>query len=233
MRNRPDAVMLFAAGFGTRMAPLTDTRPKPLIEVAGRSLLDHALALTEVAGVARTVVNAHYKTEMIAAHLDGRGVTVLPEMPEILDTGGGLRNALPHLGLGPVFTMNTDAVWTGPNPLETLRAAWEPSRMSALLCLVPAARATGHKGVGDFSRAPDGQLTRGAEYVYSGVQILDPAGLSDIPDRVFSLNLLWNRYGAEGRLFGVVHRGGWCDVGYPQAIPLAEAMLAAPPQVLP
>lgn len=232
MRNMPDAVMLFAAGFGTRMKPLTDDRPKPLIKVAGRTLLDHALDQVDGFGPRRTVVNAHYKAEMISAHLQGHSAMVLEERPEILDTGGGLRNALPQLGTGPVFTTNTDAVWTGPNALKTLAGAWDPARMSALLLLVPADRATGHKGPGDFTLASDGQITRGPGYVYTGLQIVDPKGLSRIPDRVFSLNQLWNLYGREGRLFGAIHRGGWCDVGYPEAIPLAEDMLANPPALL-
>ena len=128
--------MLFAAGFGTRMGELTRSRPKPLIPVAGRALLDHALDLAAGAGLSRQVVNAHYLAEQVVAHLDGRGIPVAVETPEILDTGGGLRAALPLLGPGPVFTLNTDAVWTGPNPLVTLAGAWDPARMDALLLLM-------------------------------------------------------------------------------------------------
>jgi MurNAc alpha-1-phosphate uridylyltransferase len=226
MRNCPDALMIFAAGFGTRMGALTARRPKPLVEVAGRTLLDHALALAEGQGIARIAVNAHYHAEQIAAHLARRpGVTVLTEAPEILDTGGGLAAALPALGEGPVFTLNSDAVWTGPNPLAALRAAWDPGRMDALLLLVPPDRARGHSGAGDFRLAADGRLSRGGGLVYSGAQIVNPSRLAEIPDRVFSLNRLWDRLIAEGRLYGVVHEGGWCDVGRPEAIPLAEALL--------
>ena len=225
--------MLFAAGFGTRMGELTRSRPKPLIPVAGRALLDHALDLAAGAGISRQVVNAHYLAEQVVAHLDGRGIPVAVETPEILDTGGGLRAALPLLGPGPVFTLNTDAVWTGPNPLVTLAGAWDPARMDALLLLIPADRAQGHSGAGDFTLAEDGQIARGPGFVYSGAQIVDPAGLAQISDAVFSLNRLWDRIGRAGRLYGAVHRGGWCDVGRPAGIAVAEAMLADPPDLLP
>jgi MurNAc alpha-1-phosphate uridylyltransferase len=226
MRHDPRALMVFAAGFGTRMGALTAARPKPLIEVAGRPLLDHALALAEGQGIARTVVNAHYLADQVAGHLAARpGVSVSVEHPAILDTGGGLRAALPLLGPGPVFTLNSDAVWTGPNPLATLRAAWDPDRMDALALLLPRGSATGHTGPGDFLMADSGALTRGPGLVYSGAQIVDPARLADIPEPVFSLNRLWDALIPEGRLHGVVHPGGWCDVGRPQSIPLAERLL--------
>ncbi len=119
-------VMLFAAGFGTRMGDLTKSRPKPLVEVAGRALLDHALSLVSGAGGARTVVNTHYLGDQIADHLAGKDIALSHEAPDILDTGGGLRNALPLLGQDTVMTLNTDAVWAGPNPLSLLNAAWDP-----------------------------------------------------------------------------------------------------------
>ncbi|NCU20568.1 nucleotidyltransferase family protein [Candidatus Falkowbacteria bacterium] len=222
----PDALMLFAAGFGTRMGALTATRPKPLIKVAGRALIDHALTLAEAAAVVRIVANTHYLADQIAAHLAGRGVRISAEPERILETGGGLRAARPLLGAGPVFTLNTDAVWTGPNVLQTLRAAW-CAPMGALLALVPPDRALGHTGPGDFTLGPDGRITRGPGYVYSGAQIVDPAGLEDIPEAVFSLNRHWDRLISEGRAFGVIHPGGWCDVGRPESIPLAETMLRA------
>ncbi|MBK5934050.1 MurNAc alpha-1-phosphate uridylyltransferase [Rhodovulum imhoffii] len=223
----PDAVMLFAAGFGTRMAPLTADRPKPLIPVGGKPLLDHALGIAQSAGVGRIVVNTHYLGEQIATHLAESAVTLSPETPDILDTGGGLRHALPLLGAGPVFTLNTDAVWTGENPLTRLARAWDPARMDALLLLIPREAALGHAGMGDFMPNPDGRLKRGPGAVYSGAQILKTGGLTEIPEQVFSLNRLWNRMLERGRLFGVLHRGGWCDVGTPEGIPRAEAMLEA------
>lgn len=228
MRPAPDALMLFAAGFGTRMGALTATRPKPLIPVAGTALIDHALGLAQAAGVSRIVANTHYLAPQIVAHLNGRAVLISDESAAVLETGGGLRRALPLLGAGPVFTLNTDAVWTGPNVLGALRAAWRPETMGALLALVPAARAVGHRGSGDFALAPDGRLTRGGDLVYTGAQILDPAGIETIEDDVFSLNQLWDRLIAQGRVYGLIHDGGWCDVGRPESIALAEQMLGQP-----
>lgn len=220
----PDAVMLFAAGFGTRMGALTRDRPKPLIEVAGKPLLDHALALT--AQVPRRVVNAHYHADQIQRHLRDTGVAVSVEEPEILDTGGGLRNALPLLGPGPVYTLNTDAIWAGPNPLDLLAGQWDPDRMDALLLCVPLSQAVGRKGGGDFALQPDGQLSRGGDLVYTGAQIVKTDRLNRAGGKAFSLNVLWNEMAGEERLFGTAYPGRWCDVGHPEGITLAEAMLA-------
>lgn len=217
--------MIFAAGFGTRMGALTADRPKPLIEVAGQPLIDHALNIAETAGIDTVVANLHYKPEPLAAHLAPRGVRLSLEPETILETGGGLRQALPLLGPGPVFTLNSDAVWTGANPLDELRHAWDPARMDALLLLLPPEAATGHQGPGDFAMTGDGQLRRGPGLVYSGAQILKTGGLAAIAEPAFSLNLLWDRMIAEDRLFGLVHDGGWCDVGHPGGIAEAEALI--------
>lgn len=225
MRDRPDAVMLFAAGFGTRMRPLTDTRPKPLIEVAGRPLIDHALALTREYGARRIVANLHYMAEMLARHLDGRGVTLSHEAPHILDTGGGLRQALPLLGPGPVLSMNTDAVWRGPNPLGEAAAAWDAARMDALLLCVPPARASGHDGNGDFTLSKDGTLSRSGDMVFTGVQVIDPALLDGIEAQAFSLNRAWDIAARAGRLHGALYSGAWCDVGHPGGIAIGEKLL--------
>ena len=231
MRNAPDAVMLFAAGFGTRMGDLTKSIPKPLIKVNGQTLLDHALQQVAGAGVARAVVNVHYKGEMIAKHLEHKENTFISwERDEILETGGGLRAALPQLGSGPVFTLNTDAVWTGPNPLVILREQWDAARMDALLLLAPPAQITGFQSAGDFVLAPDGRISRanGAPgLAYLGAQIIVPRGIEDIPQTAFSLNLLWDEMIERGRAFGTLHTGGWCDVGRPEGITQAEAMLKA------
>ncbi|MGB3314393.1 MAG: NTP transferase domain-containing protein, partial [Albidovulum sp.] len=145
MRPVPDALMLFAAGLGTRMGGLTADRPKPLIEVAGRALIDHALALVGGAQIGRVVVNLHYLPDQIRAHLANRQeITFSDETDTVLETGGGLKQALPSLGPDPVFTLNTDAVWTGANGLTELRTAWNPAEMDGLLLLVPKATATGH-----------------------------------------------------------------------------------------
>jgi MurNAc alpha-1-phosphate uridylyltransferase len=224
----PYPLMLFAAGFGTRMGALTADRPKPLIPVAGRALIDHALDIAGAADVARIVVNTHYRADQLARHLQGQPVRISHEPGPILDTGGGLKAALPLLGPGPVATLNSDAIWTGANPLATLAAAWDPGRMEALLLLMPATRARGPGGRGDFRLDGDGRLSRGTggeDHVYLGAGIIDPARLQAIPDRVFSLNRPWDAIAAEGRLCGVLHRGGWCDVGRPEGIARAEAML--------
>ena len=215
--------MLFAAGFGTRMGALTVDRPKPLVKVAGRPLIDHALdlILPEVPGP--VVANAHYRADQLEAHLAGTRVTVLREEPDILETGGGLKAALPVLGDGPVFTLNSDAVWRGPNPLAVLRAAWRDG-MEALLLAVPPERAVGHSGAGDFTPGPP--VTRGPGLIYPGAQILRTEGLAEIADRAFSLNVLWDRMLERGTLHIVTYDGAWCDVGHPEGIALAEEMLA-------
>jgi len=216
--------MLYAAGRGTRMAPLTDARPKPLVMVAGQPLIDHALSLVHKAGLSRVVANTHHLPDRLEAHLKDAGVQVIRETT-LLETGGGLRNALPLLGSEPVITLNSDAVWRGANPITAARAAWRPDDMDALLVLIPPDRAVGHNGAGDFALDAGGRLTRAAGLVYSGVQILKTRRLAEIPETVFSLNRLWDMMAASGRLFGVEYSGAWCDVGQPESIPLAEAML--------
>lgn len=226
MQTRPDALMIFAAGRGTRMGVLTETRPKPLIEVAGKPLIDHALDLADAAGLTHLVANLHYRPEQLAAHLAARGVKLSLETDRLLETGGGLRRALPLLGPDPVFTINADAVWTGANPFLELAAAWDPDRMDALLLLVSHTRATGHTGAGDFNLGEDGRLERGPGLVYVGAQIIRTDGLRAVEQEVFSLNVVWDDMAAEGRLYGLVHDGGWCDVGHPGGIAEAEALLA-------
>jgi MurNAc alpha-1-phosphate uridylyltransferase len=224
--------MLFAAGFGTRMGALTADRPKPLIPVAGRPLIDHALDQARAAGADRIVVNTHYRAGQIAAHLAGTGVQISHEPGPILDTGGGLRAALPLLGPGPVALLNTDAVWTGANPLTQLAEGWDGARMDALFLLLPCAQATGHAGGGDFRLLPDGRIDRGSggeDHVYLGASILNPACLGGVTGEAFSLNRPWTAILAAGRGFGLVHQGGWCDVGHPAGITLAEALLAGAP----
>lgn len=219
----PRAAMIFAAGLGTRMGALTRDRPKPLIPVAGRPLIDQALDFAREAGADPIVVNAHWKAEQIRAHLAGTPVLVADETERLLDTGGGLKAALPLLGPGPVWTCNSDAAWRGPNPLLALAQAWRPG-MEALLLLIPCERALGHVG-GDFDLDATGRLARGGALVYTGAQILRTEGLSEVSDPVFSLNRLWDRAAARGGLHGLVYDGAWCDVGRPENIALAEAVL--------
>lgn len=226
----PNVAMVFAAGFGTRMTPLSDDRPKPLIKVADRALIDHALDLVAGAG-ARAVVNAHYKAPMLVQHVRDRAgrspdTRVVIEQPDILDTGGGLRNALPQLGDGPVFTLNSDAIWAGANPLQVLARAWEPDRMGALLLLVSPENTVGYARVGNFAKGPDARLRRDeGGLVYTGAQVIDPQRLRHIKNDRFSLNVVWDELERADALFGVEYTGSWADVGTPPSIALAEEML--------
>lgn len=219
--------MLFAAGFGTRMGDLTAHQPKPMIPVAGKPLIDHALTWVDQAGLTTKVANLHYKPDALREHLAPLGVQVSVELPDILETGGGLRHALPLLGNDPVFTMNTDAVWAGPNPITLLREHWQPDHMDALLMCLPLKNAIGHKGSGDFVIQQNGQLKRGPGHIYSGLQIIKTDTLDQIQDSAFSLNSLWNIMDMNNRLFGMEYPGQWCDVGHPQGIAQAEDMLAS------
>jgi len=216
-------ILLFAAGLGTRMGALTADKPKPLVPVAGDALIDHALKLVgpEIGPV---VVNLHYHGDKLRHHLAGRDIAFSDESDAILETGGGLRHALALLGGSPVITLNTDAVWDGPNPIDALLAAWRPE-MEALLLTVPLANVHGHKGRGDFITDPDGRLTRGAGQVYTGLQIVRTDDLMNIPDPAFSMNVLWDRIAARGGLFGHSYTGRWCDVGQPESIAIAARMI--------
>lgn len=225
MRNNPSAVMIFAAGFGTRMGDLTKDRPKPLVEVAGRPLIDHALEWVEAFGPDRVAVNMHYKAEMLRQHLANWGVLFSEEQPDILDTGGGLKAALPLLGDCSVFTMNSDAVWAGPNPLQHLLRSWDPDKMDALLLCIPVEAAVGYAGEDDYLIGSDGQLTRESGQVYSGLQIIKTKPVLDVEDRIFSLREVWRRLQSQGRLSRATYPGHWCDVGHPEGITLAENML--------
>ncbi|WP_299294806.1 nucleotidyltransferase family protein [uncultured Tateyamaria sp.] len=227
MRNDPPALMLFAAGFGTRMRPLTDDMPKPLIPVAGKPLIDHATALAQDAEVGQMVANLHYLPEQLEAHLANTPVETITETPDILDTGGGLRNALPTLGTNPVVTLNTDAIWAGPNPIRHLLDAWNPETMDALLMCIPMDHAHGRTGTGDFDIDRAGTLRRGTQALYGGAQIMKTDLLHSVSETAFSLNVVWNMMAARDRLFGVLYPGHWCDVGHPGGIQEAQDMLAA------
>jgi MurNAc alpha-1-phosphate uridylyltransferase len=223
------ALMIFAAGFGTRMGAVTKTTPKPLIHVAGRALIDHALAVARAAGITKIVVNLHHLGHQIEAHLASQDITLVWERGEILETGGGLKAAMPHLGAGPVLLLNSDAVWTGDNPLSQLLEKWDAQRMDALLLMAPREHALGHAGTGDFLLADDGRITAWAKGaaapIYLGAQIVNPNAVRDWPERVFSMTKIWDQYITTGRAYGTLHRGGWCDVGTMEGVAVAERLL--------
>lgn len=230
----PRRAMVLAAGLGLRMRPLTESRPKPLLTLAGRTLLDHALDRLAEAGVTDAVVNTHYLRHMIAAHLDGRSRprTIVSPEDELLDTGGGIARALPHLGDGPFFAVNADISWRdGATPaLARLASWWQDDGMDALL-LVHQTAAAGYAAAGDFFMSEAGSLSRrgaapAAPYVFTGIQMLHPRLFSDSPPGRFSLNLLFDRAIAGGRLYGLAHDGEWFHVGTPEALAEAEARLA-------
>jgi MurNAc alpha-1-phosphate uridylyltransferase len=232
----PTAAMVLAAGLGRRMRPLTATRPKPLVEVAGRSLLDRALDTLRQGGVEQAVVNVHYMADRVEAHLAARdtglAVHISDERSELLETGGGIVKALPMIASDPFFAINADNVWVeGPvGSLDLCAERWDGARMDALLLMIPQARAHCHKGPGDFHMDAAGRLVRRrpgriAPFVYTGLQLLSKRlfeGEAAVP---FSMNRLWDRAAADGRLYGVVHQGLWFDVGTASSVKATEALL--------
>jgi N-acetyl-alpha-D-muramate 1-phosphate uridylyltransferase len=234
----PQVAMVMAAGLGKRMRPLTVTRPKPLVEVAGKPLIDHVFDRLRAAGVARAVVNVHYLADQLEAHLRHRvrdlALAISDERRQLMETGGGLVQARDLLGEQPFLCVNSDNLWVdGPvDAIRQLAAQWDDTRMDALLLVVPLARAHSHAGNGDFRVDPFGRVTerrkpgRMAPFVYTGVQILSPRVLRDWPEGPFSTNLFWDRALAAGRLWAAVHQGLWFDIGTPPAIAAAEAVLA-------
>jgi MurNAc alpha-1-phosphate uridylyltransferase len=232
----PHTAMIMAAGLGKRMRPLTATRPKPLIEVNGKALLDHVLEKLRLAGVKRVVVNVHYLADALEAHLQTRNhgleVIISDERDLLLETGGGLVRAAPLIDSDPFLALNSDNLWIdGPaDTLKLLASHWDDSKMDALLLLVPQARALNHNGMGDFHMDPTGRIRRRekshvAPFVFTGIQIVSKRLLRDAPDGPFSTNILWDRAIEEGRCFGAVHQGLWFDVGTPQSIQLTEMAL--------
>lgn len=229
--------MVLAAGFGTRMRPLTDHMPKPLVQVSGRPLLDHVLDKLGEAGVQRAVVNVHYLPDQIIAHVATRqkpAVTISDERDVILGTGGAVVKALPLLGDAPFFHLNADTLWIdGVRPnLERLKNAFDPAKMDILLLLAPTAGSLGYHGKGDYAMATDGTLRRRKEnevvpFVYAGVAILSPALFRDAPQGEFALTKIFDRVNAESRLYGLRIDGTWMHVGTPDAVAQAEQAFLA------
>ena len=232
----PDTAMVMAAGLGKRMRPLTATRPKPLVEVAGKALIDHALDRLRAAGVPKIVVNVHYLADALEAHLKARArdfdVRISDERKQLLETGGGMVHAEALIDADPFLVVNSDNYWIdGPaETLHLLASLWRDEDMDALLLLVPQAQAGNHSGPGDFHMSPDGRLTRRERgkvgpFVYTGIQMVSKRLLRDAPEGPFSTNIFWDRAIAEGRCFGAVHQGLWFDVGNPAAIKATERAL--------
>tara|TARA_R110000824_G_scaffold118960_14_gene272149 strand:+ start:276963 stop:277673 length:711 start_codon:yes stop_codon:yes gene_type:complete len=225
--------MVMAAGKGTRMRPLTDTMPKPMVPFMGRPLIDHVLDRLADAGIEEVIVNTHHFADLLEAHLASRHhprIILSDERSQLLDTGGGAKKALPLLGDDPVITFNSDSVWTegtGHN-LRDLMAAFDPARMDALLMIADTATTIGFVGRGDFNMDGQGALTRrGADetvpHMFAGVQIIQPSLFADGPEGAFSTNLVWDKLIAKGRLFGHRMQGVWMHVGTPEDLASAEA----------
>ena len=229
--------MLLAAGLGKRMRPITTTMPKPLVEVGGRALLDRAIDRIADAGIDRVVVNVHYLADLIEAHLARRTrpeIVISDERDVLLETGGGVKRALPKLGPDPFLLLNSDSLWIeGPHAnLDRFIGTWDPERMDIQLLLAATATSVGYDGAGDFTMDASGRLCRRSErevtpFVYAGVAILKPELFANTPEGPFSLNLLFDRAIEAGTLFGLRLEGEWLHVGDPGAIAAAEARLAA------
>ena len=232
----PASAMVLAAGLGKRMRPLTATRPKPLVEVAGKTLLDRAIGTLTDGGVSQITVNVHYMADRLEAHLNARNkqldVRISDERDLLLETGGGLAKALPLIDADPFLSINADNIWIdGPiGAAELLGNRWNADEMDALLLMVPLARANCHGGPGDFHMDASGRLSRRkpgrvAPFVYTGFQMLSKRLFDGVAVEPFSMNHLWDRAAAEGRLYGVVHQGLWFDVGTAAAVKETEALL--------
>jgi N-acetyl-alpha-D-muramate 1-phosphate uridylyltransferase len=232
-----DTAMVMAAGLGKRMRPLTASQPKPMVRVAGKPLIDHALDRLAEAGVTKAVVNVHYLPQPLEAHLTNRSipaVTVSDERSELLETGGGMLKAM-KAGLlpDPFFCLNADNIWLdGPqNAFADLSAHWNPAQMDALLLVVPHSRAMNFRGEGDFHMDGVGRLSRRkpgriAPFIYTGIQLVSHRLLRDAPEGPFGTMTLWERAIGEGRLYGANFTGRWFEVGTPQAIKPTEEALA-------
>lgn len=230
----PKRAMVLAAGLGTRMKTLTEDRPKPLVEVSGRAMLDTILDRIAAAGIEEVVINLHYLGEKIVDHLAERHAPgiVYSREDDLLETGGGVKKALPLLGAEPFFVTNGDVCWLDgySSALERLAAQWNNEEMDGLLLLHPTVYAFGYEGSGDFMMDPDGRITRRAEreiapFIYAGIQILHPRFFESAPEGAFSLNLLYDRAIENGRLFGIRHDGEWFHIGTPEELRDAETAL--------
>lgn len=237
MTSPVTTAMVLAAGFGTRMRPLTDTIPKPLVPLKGRPLIDHVLDRLMVAGVTKAVVNVHHHADKLEAHLKRRQkptITISDERGLLLDTGGGVIRALPQLGDNPFLIHNSDSVWiegVGSN-IARMIEGWDPERMDSLMLLANGVTSLGYDGRGDFMMDASGLLTRRPEhkdapFVFTGVSIAHPRMFEGAPEGKFSLNKLWDRAIEGRRLYGLRLDGAWMHVGTPEALGEAERWIDA------
>ena len=233
MTTMPKRAMVLAAGLGLRLRPITETLPKPLVEVGGATLLDHAIDTLARAGVETCVVNTHYRAQQIVQHLAARQkpAIVLSHEETLLDTGGGTSNSLAHFGDEPFWVINSDTFWLdGIIPaLQRLAQQWDAARMDALLLLHPAVAAIGYEGDGrgDYFLAADGRLRRRsgnqvAPFLFAGASLCSKALFANVPGGAFSLRLLWDRAQENDRLYGMRHDGEWFHVGTPEALDLVR-----------
>jgi MurNAc alpha-1-phosphate uridylyltransferase len=237
MSVNPAKAMVLAAGLGVRMRPLTDKMPKPLVQVAGRALLDHVLDKLGAAGVSEAIVNVHYLPDQIIDHVASRKrprVVISDERDKVLGTGGGVVKALPLLGDTPFFHVNADTMWIdGVRPnLTRLAEAFDPTRMDILLLMAPTASSIGYGGSGDYAMLPVGALRKRKEhqvvpFVYAGVAVMSPSIFADAPRSEFSLTKMFDRANEQERLFGLRLDGVWMHVGTPDAVHAAEEAFLA------
>ncbi len=233
----PTTAMVLAAGLGKRMRPLTDTLPKPMVPLADKPLIGHVVDRLVAAGVTRVIVNLHYRGDQIRAYLEteDRAEIVFSDERDLLETGGGVKNAMPELGPQPFYVANADAFWLNghEDTLHRLAHAWDDKVMDALLLLHSTVYGNGYTGIGDFTADPLGRLDRRPEgevapWLFAGVQILHPRLLTNAPDGAFSLNVLYDQAIADERLYGIIHDGEWFHIGTPEGLVDAENFLNVP-----
>lgn len=223
-----DTTVIFSAGFGTRMSPITKKIPKALVNVGDKTLLDHTINLAKNGGINKIIINTHYLSNQIEEHVKNyKDIKINCEQPEILDTGGGLKEISPQIKTSPIFTSNVDCIWSGPNPFELLRKSWCEEKMDSLLLLVPITNSLGYSGKGDFEKNKNGLVSRNktSGMVYSGLQIIKHEICLKNPKSVFSLNEIWDDLISKEKLYGIIYKGLWADVGAEKNIKLAEKLI--------
>ena len=238
MSAMPNTAMILAAGLGTRMKKLTAKTPKALVEVAGKTLIDYAIERFAAAGIKQLIINVHHLADALEAHLRtqrGVEIAISDERGRLMETGGGIKKALPLLGANPFFAHNSDSIWIEgyASTLARMAARFDAKSMDALLLLAPFNRAVGYDGLGDFDMAADGTLKRRAEkrvspFAFTGLQLLSPRAFDSAPQGPFSMNAIWDKAAKAGRLYGIRLDGTWLHVGTPTGLAEAEEFLREP-----